>query len=161
MKGQLSEESSRFIKEQKLFFISTIAKNGQPTVSYKGGAKGFVKVVDQKTIAYPGYEGNGMFLTSGNILSNPKVGLLFIDFENPQRLRVHGTASFHFEDDLLSSYEEAKYIVRINITCVFDNCSRYIHKMQLIEESKFVPRQGCQTPVPGWKLREDIKDTLP
>ena len=158
---KLSEESQRFIGQQNMFFIATINEMGQPTVSYKGGEQGFVKVLNEKTIAFPGYDGNGMFLTAGNILRNSEVGLLFINFEHPKRLRVHGKASIHLEDELLSEYHEAKYMVRIEITNVFDNCSRYIHKMHTLETSPFVPKAGCDTPIPGWKERDDIKDALP
>ncbi|MBK8504418.1 MAG: pyridoxamine 5'-phosphate oxidase family protein [Saprospiraceae bacterium] len=158
---RLSDEQCRFIEQQNMFFIGTVNENGQPTVSYKGGHKGFVKVLDNQTIAFPGYDGNGMYLTTGNILSTQEVGLLFINFEKPKRLRLHGIAGFYLDDMLLSEYKDAKYIVRIKISNVFDNCPRYIHKMQTVETSEYVPREGFESPIPGWKLRADIKDTLP
>jgi uncharacterized protein len=158
---KLTDATRHFISQQNMFFIATVNEKGQPTVSYKGGQKGFVKILDDRTLAYPGYDGNGMFLTDGNINSTREVGLLFINFEQPKRLRIHGKASIHLEDDLRSDYVESKYIVRILISNVFDNCGRYIHKMQMLETSEFVPQSGCATPVPGWKLRDDIKDTLP
>jgi uncharacterized protein YecE (DUF72 family) len=69
--------------------------SGQPTCSYRGGDPGFVKVVEPGTIAFPSYDGNGMFLSMGNIRATAKVGLLFIDFETPHRLRVQGLLAEH------------------------------------------------------------------
>src|SRR5690606_3046802 len=80
-----------FIEARDFFFLSTVDPNGRPTVSYKGGAPGFVSVRDN-TLVFPCYDGNGMFLSVGNIEGNPNVGLLFMDFQTPRRLRVQGTA---------------------------------------------------------------------
>ena len=63
----------------------TIDHHGRPTVSYKGGDPGFVRVLDGKTVALPCYDGNGMFYSMGNLLGNPQVGMLFVIFENPHR----------------------------------------------------------------------------
>jgi uncharacterized protein len=91
----ITDEERTFIESRDMFFISTDDDQGRPTVSYKGGEPGFIRVIDEKTIAFPGYDGNGMFLTVGNIAANHEVGLLLIDFENPQRLRLHETADAH------------------------------------------------------------------
>ena len=82
-----------FIEARDMFFIATSDADGQPQSSYKGGDPGFVRVVDDHTIAFPVYDGNGMFLTIGNVTENHLVGLLFIDFANGSRLRVNGEAS--------------------------------------------------------------------
>ena len=76
---EITDEDRQFIESRDMFFISTVDSQGRPTVSYKGGEVGFVRYVDKKTIAYPGYDGNGMFLTAGNIASKNHVGLMFID----------------------------------------------------------------------------------
>jgi len=157
---QISEGDRDFIEVRDMFFISTIGESGFPTVSYKGGEVGFVKVLDQKTIAFPGYDGNGMFLTAGNILSDSHVGLLFIDFENQQRMRMHGIASVILDDPLIKEYPEAQYIVRITVENIFPNCSRYIHHYQKLESSKFVPKQGVQTPEAEWKSCDEFKDVI-
>src|SRR5215471_5255011 len=88
-----SEGDRAFVTRSSMFFLATADADGQPDVSYKGGMPGFVRVVDKQTLAFPDYDGNGMFKSLGNILVNPKVGLLFIDFEQPNRMRVSGTAS--------------------------------------------------------------------
>ena len=158
---EITDRDRAFIEARDMMFISTVDANGCPTVSYKGGNVGFVKVVDKNTLAFPGYDGNGMFLTAGNISQDAAIGLLFIDLENPMRLRAHGRASVHLEDELLDHYPEAKYIVRVRLDNLFINCPRYIHKYKKIETSEFVPQSGCETPEPGWKERDEFKDVMP
>ena len=136
-------------------------ETGQPQCSYKGGAPGFVRILDEHTLVCPSYDGNGMYLSLGNLLQNPKVGLLFIDFERQQRLRLSGVAEIRENDPLLAEYPEAQLVVRVRATQVFPNCPRYIHKMQFVEPSKFVPKAGCETPVPDWKRRSWSYGVLP
>lgn len=157
----ITDEERTFIESLDMFFISTVDDQGRPTVSYKGGEPGFIRVIDEKTIAFPGYDGNGMFLTAGNIAANHEVGLLLIDFENPQRLRLHGTANVDIDDLLLREYLDAIYIIRISIRNIFLNCPRYIHRFQKIEQSEYIPKQGCVTPTPEWKKLDAVQDVLP
>ena len=77
-----------FVERLDMFFLATADAEGRPTCSYKGGDPGFVHVVDDRTLAFPNYDGNGMYLSMGNALVNPAVGLLFIDFERQRRMRV-------------------------------------------------------------------------
>jgi hypothetical protein len=93
-------------------------------------------------------------------MRNPNVGLLFIDFEHGNRLRVNGVASIAQHDELLHSYPEAQLIVRVAVREVFPNCPRYIHRMQRVEGSAFVPREGRVTPVPAWKRSDWARDVL-
>ncbi len=158
---EITDEEREFIATRDMFFISTVDEQGRPTVSYKGGEVGFVRVIDKQTIAFPGYDGNGMFLTAGNIALNNEVGLLFIDFEHPHRIRLHGTASVAVDDPLLSEYFDAKYIIRIRVRNLFLNCPRYIHQYQKIEQSVYVPKEGCVAPVPDWKKLDVVQDVLP
>jgi predicted pyridoxine 5'-phosphate oxidase superfamily flavin-nucleotide-binding protein len=130
-------------------------------VSYKGGEKGLVKVVDANTLAFPSYDGNGMYLSAGNMTINNKVGMLFIDFENPHRLRIYGEASVSNNDPLLSEYNDAQLIIRINITEMWINCPRYIHKYQRVETSKYVPQKDTEAPLPEWKKLDLFQEMLP
>ena len=157
----VDEGARRFIESRDMVFVSTVSADGQPTCSYKGGDPGFVRVLDETTLALPSYDGNGMFLTLGNLAETAKVGLLFIDFEHPNRLRVHGVASVRADDPLLASWPGAQLVVRIAVTEVFPNCPRYIHRMQLVERSHFVPHPDVPTPVPDWKRSEWANDALP
>ncbi len=158
---EITERDREFIEARDMFFISTIDVDGNPTVSYKGGQTGFVKIVDDKTIAFPDYDGNGMFLTTGNITINKDVGLLFIDFENPMRLRLHGRAIVDTSSPLLNQYPEAKSIILITIKNIFINCPRYVHKYQKLETSEYVPSTQRKTPTPHWKKMDEFKDVLP
>ena len=150
-----------FIKRLDMFFIATVDERGHANCSYKAGDPGFVRVLDEHTLAFPNYDGNGMYLTMGNILTTRQVGLLFIDFENQKRMRLNGEATLHRDDPLMRKYPEAQFIVRVRAREVFANCPRYIHKMKLVQRSRFVPKQECPTPVPGWKKGEWVADTLP
>jgi len=86
------------IESRDMFFLATADENGQPNCSYKGGDAGFVRVIDEHTLAFPNYDGNGMYLSMGNVIKNPHVGLLFIDLEEGNRLRVNGEASIDKDD---------------------------------------------------------------
>lgn len=158
---RFTPEDRQFIGQLDMFFLATADDTGQPTCSYKGGDPGFVQVVDDRTLAFPSYDGNGMFVSMGNLAATRSVGLLFIDFERQRRLRVDGVARIDFEDPLLPNYAEAQFVVRVEARNIYPNCPRYIHKYQLVERSRFVPHPGEQTPVPAWKESEWAKDVLP
>ena len=149
------------IERMDMFFLATADEDGMPQCSYKGGDRGFVKVVDERTIAFPNYDGNGTYLSMGNLLRNPQVGILFVDWERQKRLRVNGTASIDEDDPLLAEYPEAQFVVRVRAMRVLPNCPRYIHRMELVERSRFVPRAEAETPVPDWKRAAWSRDALP
>jgi predicted pyridoxine 5'-phosphate oxidase superfamily flavin-nucleotide-binding protein len=152
-----------FIERMDMFFLATADAEGRPQCSYKGGEPGFVRVLDERTIAFPNYDGNGMYLSMGNLAQNPNVGMLFIDFtsERPSRLRLNGVASIDEGDPLVADYAGAQFVVRVTATQVFPNCPRYIHRMALVERSRFVPHLGQEPPVPDWKRAEWACDVLP
>ena len=158
---EISEQDQGFIESRDMFWLSTVDAGGLPTVSYKGGDPGFVKVVDNKTIAFPSYNGNGMFYSMGNISASGKVGLLFMDFEKPIRLRIQGLATVKDDDPLMSTFREAQLVVRVAVTHVFPNCPRYIHRMQKVSASRYVPRENIETPLAGWKRIDILQDALP
>jgi predicted pyridoxine 5'-phosphate oxidase superfamily flavin-nucleotide-binding protein len=159
--AELSPDDCAFIAARDMLFLATADAEGRPTCSYKGGDPGFVRIVDPTTLAFPCYDGNGMFLSMGNALVNPQVGLLFIDFEQQRRLRAEGEATLVFDDPLLRECPEAQFITRVRLTRIYPNCPRYIHKYQLVERSRFVPRGGGATPIPSWKQSDWAKDVLP
>ena len=154
-------EDREFIQRMDMFFLATADEHGRPTCSYKGGDPGFVRVLDERTLAFPCYDGNGMFLSFGNVLRNPQVGLLFIDFENAWRMRVDGEARIDLDDPLLAAWPEAQFVVRITPRTIYPNCPRYIHRMRLVERSTYVPHRDVETPVPDWKRGAWVRDVLP
>ncbi len=161
VRPRIKDDQREFIERCDMFFIASADADGRPSCNYKGGDPGFVRVIDDETIAYPDYNGNGMFVTLGNALVNPHVGLLFINFEERRRLRVNGVATLDRDDPLLAEYPEGQLIVRVRVEQVFPNCPRYIHHYKLVEHSRFVPKVDCETPVPRWKTQQVTLDDLP
>ena len=157
----LTESDRSFIESRDMFFLATVDPEGWPTCSYKGGDPGFVKVVDDTTLAFPCYDGNGMYLSMGNVVSGGKVGMLFLDFEHPKRIRVEGTAALNFDDPIKRAWPEAQFVARVTVARVYPNCPLYIHHYQLVERSKYVPHEGTETPVPDWKRQPWAVDALP
>ena len=157
----IGEPYRRFIEARDMFFLATADEDGWPESSYKGGTPGFVRVLDQHTIAFPSYDGNGMFLSVGNLEVNPRVGLLFIDFEGGSRLRLSGEASIDPDDPLLPTYPGAQLVVRVRARAVFANCRRYVHRYELVERSPFVPGAGAEAPAPDWKREAWFDGALP
>jgi predicted pyridoxine 5'-phosphate oxidase superfamily flavin-nucleotide-binding protein len=149
------------IESAECFFLATVDAQSQPQCSFKGGEPGFVRVVDDTTIAFPSYDGNGMFLSLGNIREARRVGLLFLKFEGPTRLRVNGTAEVQEQDPLLALYHEAQVIVRVRVGDVFVNCPRYVPTFRKVAPSPDVPRPGRPTPIPDWKRKQVLRDVLP
>lgn len=154
-----SEKDRAFIERMDMFFLATSDAEGNLDCSYKGGEPGFVRITGESTLVFPWYDGNGMFMSAGNILQTPNVGMLFIDFESQWRMRVNGKAEVLYEDALLTDYPGAQFLVRVTAENIFPNCPRYIHKMQLVERSVFVPKAECETPEPDWK--DHFEEVLP
>jgi hypothetical protein len=156
----IDADDRAFIEQRDLFFLATADARGRPSCSYKGGDPGFVRVLDERTLMFPSYDGNGMYLSMGNALDNPHVGLLFIDFENQKRLRLHGLARLEPAAAAVPPYLEAQLVVRVAVSEVFPNCPRYIHRMKLVERSGFLPRAAGPPPVPAWKRTDWACDVL-
>ncbi|GEP08935.1 pyridoxamine 5'-phosphate oxidase family protein [Methylobacterium gnaphalii] len=156
----IGEQERGFIEKRDMFFLSTVDPEGNPTVSYKGGPTGFVRVVGPNALAFPGYDGNGMFLSMGNIAGQGKVGMLFIDFETPHRLRVQGTARVMRDDPLLIEFAEAQYVVRVDVTQIWVNCPRYIHPHKKLGESRYVPKPEAETPLAQWKRLDMVQEVI-
>jgi uncharacterized protein len=159
---KIPDDTKTFIESRDMFFLTSVDHRGYPTCSYKGGAPGFIRVLGPETLVFPSYNGNGMFLSMGNIMTSHKVGMLFIDFETPNRVRLHGLASIEQNDPLLAEFVGAELLVRVKVTETFVNCPRYIHKYQRLQTSKYAPQAGCAAPpAPQWKRIDAIQDALP
>ena len=158
---EFTEGDRAFIESRVMFFLATADEGGRPDCSYKGGLPGFVRVTGPSELAFPSYDGNGMFRSLGNVLANPYVGMLFLDFERPNRLRVNGMASVSADDPLMGEFEGAQLIVRVRAENIFPNCPRYIHRMQVVELSTYAPCEGKTPPVPAWKKFPQFNEVLP
>jgi len=159
---ELDEMHIGFIASRDYFFLSTVNGHGEPTVSYKGGNVGTVSVVDSKTVVFPIYDGNGMFLSVGNIDDTAKIGLLFMDFETPNRIRMQASAKIMHDSPLMEKYPGAVALVHASVDKVFLNCARYIHKHKRVETTnKYVPDSKGAQPPPAWKRIDEVQDALP
>ena len=158
--AEIGDEDRAFIESRDMFYLATVDARGFPSCSYKGGDPGFIRVVDSRTLAFPSYDGNGMFYSMGNIAGQAKIGMLFIDFETPHRLRLHGIATVSGDDPLLMEYAEADLIVRVQVEEIFINCPRYVHRYRKDAASKYVPRAACETPLVSWKRIDLVQDAL-
>jgi predicted pyridoxine 5'-phosphate oxidase superfamily flavin-nucleotide-binding protein len=161
LRTAFAAEDRAFIERCSMFFVATADAAGRPDCSYKGGLPGFVRVIDDRTLCIPDYDGNGMYRTWGNVLVNPSVGILFLDFTQPKRLRINGTARISADDSLRGEFPGAVFLIRVTAERIFPNCPRYIHKMELIEHSVYAPHPEYTPPVPAWKTFAEFRDALP
>ena len=160
--NELSEPDRGFISAAEMFWLASVDDTGSPTVSYKGGAPGFVNIIDGRTLVFPNYDGNGMYFSMGNIATSSEIGMLFMAFDKPARLRVQGRATLTDDKAMVGRFPGAQFAVKVDITALITNCPRYIPKMQRIEASRYVPDSttGAQ-PIPGWKRIDAIQPVLP
>jgi hypothetical protein len=160
VKNEIGDDDKAFIESRDMFFLSTIDHQGRPTVSYKGGTPGFVRVLDATTIAFPSYDGNGMYLSMGNIAQNADIGILFIDFERPFRMRFQGRAAVSRDPKALGLFKEAELAIIVKVSQLWMNCPRYVHRMQKVTTSKYAPRENAETPFCEWKRIDILQDVL-
>jgi hypothetical protein len=154
-------DDKTYIESAIYFFIATVDADGRPDCSFKGGPAGFVRITAPDELAFPDYDGNGMFKSLGNISVQPDVGLLFIDMHTkPKRLRVNGTATVSRDDPLLAETVGAQLMVRVKARAIFPNCPRYIPQLQLVEPSQYTPKPGVDPVEPGWKGFADFKECI-
>jgi predicted pyridoxine 5'-phosphate oxidase superfamily flavin-nucleotide-binding protein len=158
--AEFDARDREFIEASAFFFLSTVDERGRPTVSYKGGAPGFVRITAPSVLVFPVYDGNGMFLSLGNIESTAQVGMLFISFASPpRRLRVQGTARV-VPNEGAARVPGAMYLVEIRASEIFVNCGRYIHNLEQQRLSPHVPDAEGHQPFPAWKRLDILADAL-
>ncbi len=160
VKPEVDDMAKGFIESRDMFFLTTIDHKGRPTVSYKGGAPGFVRVVDNATLLFPSYDGNGMYLSMGNISGKPEIGMLFIDFQKPFRLRLQGRAELIVAGPELETFKEAEMVVKVTVHETWMNCPRYIHRYQKLEASRYAPGVEAETPFCEWKRIDGLQDVV-
>ena len=156
-----TDDDKAFIESIAFFFVATADARGWPDCSFKGGPPGFVRVTGPSGLAFPDYDGNGMFKSLGNLKVNPNIGLLFIAMnDKPKRLRVNGIARVSDADPLLGKSVGAQLIVRVEARAIFPNCPRYIPTMQMVSPSVYTPQPKCEPPEPAWKGFDAFKDVV-
>ncbi len=161
VRDEIDDFYGGFITSRDFFFLATVDSEGRPTVSYKGGAPGVVAVVDPRTIAFPHYDGNGMFLSVGNAEDTGRIGLLFIDLETPNRVRLQAVVEQVSDDPvLLARWPGASLVTVARVESVFHNCGRYIHPHARVRDSPYVPDENGAAPTPAWKRIDIVQDVL-
>jgi predicted pyridoxine 5'-phosphate oxidase superfamily flavin-nucleotide-binding protein len=117
------------IEGAPFFFLATSSRSGECDCSFKGGGPGLIRIVDTKNFAFPDFDGNGAFMSIGNILQNPHVGCLFIDFSTGERLRVNGRASIHDSGEIMELFPEHPRVILVEVEQIVPNCSAHIPKL--------------------------------
>ena len=137
IRSEMSHNLVRFLMEQPFFFLSTANDNGDCDCSFRGrehnrphDPEPLVLALDAKTLLFPDFPGNGYFNSIGNILTNPKVGMLFVDFTSATRVRINGRASIHEDLGECKQYwPKAARMIKVQIDQVYPNCRARIPKM--------------------------------
>ena len=161
----LTDADRALIESVPFFFLATSA-DGSIDCSFKGGMPGFVQVTAPGELAFPDYDGNRMYRSLGNILRNPRVGMLFMRFDGQRfdgsaaRLRVNGRARIEDGPEAVSGFPGAKRLIRVAVDEIFPNCPRYIPQMEAVEPSIYAPRPNYTPPEPEWKSRPYIREVL-
>jgi uncharacterized protein len=154
------EDVRAMVEAAPMFFLATADREGRPQCSYKGGAPGFLQILEPMALCFPSYDGNGMYLSAGNVLENPAVQLLLIDFEHPNRVRISGQATISDDPAIVSRFPGAEFAVHVAVTDVFPNCPRYIHTAPSHELSPNVPDAQGDAPIAEWKCMPMFNDVL-
>lgn len=161
VRPEINDEDRAFIESRDFFYLSTVDQDGWPTVSYKGGPVGVLHVEDERTIVFPNYDGNGMYLSLGNLAADDRVGLLLIDFETPRRLRIQARATIDDSLQRVERFPGAQTSIVLKVEKLFPNCARYIHPHQRVSTSRYVPDDEGAAPVPSWKRIDLLQPVLP
>lgn len=132
---RVTPELTEFLAELDMFYLGTANAEGQPYIQYRGGSPGFLKVLDDKTLAFADFGGNRQYITLGNLSENPKAFIFLMDYANSQRVKLWGTAKVVEDDaELLDQLHDPYYPGKIERAIVFTleawdiNCPQHIHK---------------------------------
>ena len=140
---RLSEREATFISRRDGFYQSTVSETGWPYVQYRGGPSGFLKVIDDKTIAYADFRGNRQYLSVGNLAANDRVSLILMDYPNRQRLKIWGRVKLvdaaeapglmaELHDETYRARPERAVVITIE---AFDwNCPQHIPRRFTLDE---------------------------
>ncbi len=148
MQDHLTDGMQSFIGRQEMMFIATADAKGQCDCSPRFGQPGFVVVMNNKTIAYPEFRGNGIFASLGNIIENPHIGLVFVDFlDSTVGLHVNGHARLFQVDQIPASLalvaqgHQSDYSqpvierwVLVEIDEAYIHCSKHVPRLQKLEK---------------------------
>ncbi len=136
----ITPELEVFIAERDSLYLGTSSASGQPYIQHRGGPKGFVKVLDEKTLAFAEFSGNAQYISLGNLGENPKAFIFLMDYPNRMRIKIWGTAHFSDDPELVARLTDESYGARVERALVFHveawdrNCEQHIQRRFTREE---------------------------
>jgi predicted pyridoxine 5'-phosphate oxidase superfamily flavin-nucleotide-binding protein len=137
----VTPDLTAFIADARSFYLATASAEGQPYIQHRGGPAGFLKILDDKTLAFADYVGNRQYITIGNLAENPKAYIFIMDYVHQRRVKLWGTAKvIEGDDDLLSKLSDPGYRARPERVIVFtieawdQNCPQHIPRMLPFDE---------------------------
>ena len=143
--NRVGPAEAAFIAARDGFYQSTISETGWPYVQFKGGPRGFLKVIDDQSLAYADFTGNRQYLSAGNLTTNNKLAMILVDYPNRRRLKIWGTASllaFEDEPNLIAKLHDPEYAaaperaVVIKIDAMSWNCPQHLPERYTMDELK-------------------------
>jgi len=137
--SELDAGQRAWIAGADTFFIASRHREAGADASHRGGEPGFVEVLDGSRIAWPDYSGNHMFQTLGNLATEPRAGLLFVDFEEGRTLQLTGRADVDWSAERIARFAGAERVVGFAIAEVIETSGRTELRRRLTERSPFNP----------------------
>lgn len=142
--GRLSVDEAEFIARRDGFYQASVSETGWPYVQFRGGPAGFLKVLDDQTIAYADFRGNRQYISAGNLTGNDRISLILMDYPNRRRLKLWGRVAFDDDPDLIELLHPKGYrarperAVKISVAAYDWNCPQHIPQRLTAEE--FAPQ---------------------
>jgi predicted pyridoxine 5'-phosphate oxidase superfamily flavin-nucleotide-binding protein len=136
IESELTPELAAFIAARELLFLATADADGHCDAGVRAGPPGFIRVLDPRTLVFPDFPGNGSFMSLGNLLVNPHIGLLLIDFDRRRRVRINGKARVSEAPELRAHFPGAQRVVQVEVEEVFSNCPSYLPRLQVMESAR-------------------------
>lgn len=146
---ELTQSEIEFIESRDSFYVSTVGENGWPYVQHRGGPKGFLKVLNDRTLVMADFRGNMQYISTGNINTSHKAALILMDYPNRQRLKIWATSEvleIEEHSELLDQTMNADYhgqaerLIRFKIEAYDWNCQQHITPRYTLEEIETLPK---------------------
>ena len=142
---EVTPQLEGFLESMDSFYLSTSNENGQPYTQHRGGPKGFLKVIENNSLAFADFSGNRQYITIGNLSENNKAFIFLMDYATQTRIKIWGTAKVEEEDqELMESLSDPSYKARVERSIIFTveawdmNCRQHIQKRFTEDDIKLI-----------------------
>lgn len=131
-RDRITPDIAAFIAERTSFYLATASADGQPYIQHRGGPKGFLRVIDDRTLAFADFVGNRQYITTGNLAENPRAYIFLMDYENRARVKLWGHAEVSDDKTLLAELMPEAYrakgqqVIIFKLEALDTNCSQHI-----------------------------------